>query len=209
MSLIVGNALSNSILDGSPFKIGLEPLLNLEQIGNATVDVRLGYDFLVSVLSRQPYIPIEERSGIRRLGKHFQETRRDLGDRFVVYPSQLVLATSLEYLCLPDNVYTDILTRSSYTRLGIHMNTMVQPGFRGSIPLELFNHSNNPIELIVGARICQARFFSVEDELNYQNEGEPRKYNADVRPTLSKARNDDDLIFLKKIRTARIRESNN
>lgn len=203
MKLVSGGSLTASINGESPFRISLEPLLDEAQVGNVSVDIRLGYDFLVSVLSSQPYIPVEDRPGIRRLGKHFQETRRDLGDRFIVYPSQLVLATSLEYLCLPSNIYADVITRSSYTRLGMHMNTMMQPGFRGSIPLELFNHSNNPIELIVGARICQIRFFALDDEVNYEGEHTSRKYYGDVRPTLSRARDDSDIEVLSKIRSGR------
>ncbi|MES9928561.1 MAG: hypothetical protein ABW158_10645 [Candidatus Thiodiazotropha sp. 6PDIVS] len=123
-----------------------------------------------------------------------------MGDRFVLYPDQVVLTTTLEYLSLPVNVYADLLSRSSYTRLGMHINTMVQPGFKGCVPVELYNHGNNAIELVVGSRICQMRFFELEGNLSYIEEGSFRKYYGDVRPTASRADQDKDLMVLERAR---------
>ena len=179
----------------------IDPLLDIGQVGNVTVDLRLGYDFFVSTFTRKSFIELskEQEGRFRGISSYFQDTRRDIGDRFILYPSQVVLTTTLEYLSLPPNIYLDVLSRSSYTRLGIHVNTMVQPGFRGSVPLELFNHGNNSIELIVGSRICQVRLFEIDNETEYLNGNEKRKYFGDVRPTLSMADEDKELAKLTKI----------
>lgn len=198
MAIISGQALRDSILSDSDESIFLDPLLDEAQIGGLTVDIRLGYDFLVSVVTRKPYVELAPGGNLPKRGvaTYFQETRRELGDRFVLYPDQVVVTTSLEYLSLPLNTYADILTRSSYNRLGIHLNTMVQPGFKGCIPLELCNHSNNAVELIVGSRIFQARFFKVDDAAAYLNESDLRKYYGNIRPMASKADQDSDLDVL-------------
>lgn len=198
MHLITGEKLKQSVLSDDQNSIFLDPILDEDQIGPVTVDIRLGYDFLVSIVTRKPYIELSalESKGHRGIPSYFQETRREIGDRFVLYPDQVVLTTSLEYLSLPANTYADILSRSSYTRLGIHVNTMVQPGFKGSIPIELYNHGNNAIELIVGSRICQARFMEIEGEADYTAGGGIRKYYGDVRPTASRADKDADLPIL-------------
>jgi dCTP deaminase len=94
---------------------------------------------------------------------------------------------TLEYVALPADVYADILTRSSYARLGIPLNTMIQPGYRGCIAIELFNEGNNPVELIVGSRIVQARLFSTSFHSNYNSGAGSRKYMGNVRPTVSRA----------------------
>jgi len=120
-----------------------------------------------------------------------------------LYPNQVTLATSLEYVALPGDIYADVLTRSSYTRLGIHMNTMVQPGFRVCFPIELFNASDNPIELVVGSRIFQSRLCWLGEIADYHAGAEPRKYIGNVRPTISRASDDADLIRLNKIREPR------
>ncbi|MGL4525429.1 MAG: dCTP deaminase [Aestuariivirga sp.] len=176
----------------------IEPLLDEKQIGEATVDLRLGYDFLVSIVTRRPYIGIaRDDERFRAISTYFQPTRRELGERFILYPDQVVLATTLEYIALPSDCYADVLTRSSYTRLGIALSTMVQPGFRGCFSVELFNHGNNPIELVVGAKMFQMRLTKLVDGLSYG--GLDRKYFGNVRPTPSRAADDDDLVRLLKI----------
>lgn len=180
----------------------ISPLLDESQIGNVSIDLRLGYDFLVSIFTRKPYIELGAGKGLhhRGISSYFQETRREIGDRFILYPNQVVLSTSLEYCSLPPNVYADILSRSSYTRLGIHINTMVQPGFKGCFPLELFNHGNNAIELVVGSRICQARFFRITESTDYQTSDLNRKYYGNIRPAVSKADQDFEIEKLEKLK---------
>lgn len=177
----------------------IDPLLDQkQQIGSVTIDLRLGCDFLVSIVTRKPYIGISrDDADFRAASSYFQVTRRSFGEKFVLYPNQVVLATTLEYVGLPTNVYADVISRSSYTRLGLHLNTMVQPGFRGCIPLELFNHSNNAIELVVGARIIQVRLFQLSEKRDYGIF--QRKYHGNVRPIPSRAHEDSDISVLRRI----------
>lgn len=178
-----------------PKGLWIEPLLDPDQIGQVTVDLRLGYDFLVSIVTRRPYIGLTRTDpGFRSMSSYFQPTRREIGERFVLYPGQVALTTSLEYVALPQDTYADVLTRSSYTRLGISMNTMVQPGFRGCLSAELFNHGNSPVELVVGAKMFQMRLTAVEADVGYG--GISRKYFGNIRPVASKASEDKDLSRL-------------
>ncbi len=179
----------------------IDPLIDEKQIGSVTIDLRLGYDFLVSIFTRKPFIELtkEQDHFNRGISSYFQETRREIGEKFILYPGQVVLSTTLEYVALPPNVYADILSRSSYTRLGIHINTMLQPGFRGCAPLELFNHGNNAVELVVGSKICQVRLFKLDEEAPYQTDSS-RKYFGDVRPKISKADQDKDIEFLSRLK---------
>jgi dCTP deaminase len=182
----------------------IDPLLESDQIGNVSIDLRLGCDFLVSVLTRKPYISaLKSEQNFRGINSYFQPTRREFGDSFVLYPNQVALATTLEYIGLPGDVYADVLTRSSYIRLGIPLNTMIQPGFRGCFSVELFNAGNNPVELLVGSRIFQARLFSVSFSSEYSAGQVARKYLGNVRPTASRAADDPDLPRLSRIRERR------
>lgn len=196
MGLITRNEILESLSSNDPNSLFIDPLLEDGQIGNVTVDLRLGYDFLVSILTRKPSIDIGVTENIphRAIGSYFQETRREIGEKFVVYPNQIVLATTIEYVSLPLEIYGDVISRSSYTRLGLPINTMIQPGFRGCVPIELFNHGNSPIELVVGCRICQIRFFKIENDKPYLQEGNSRKYFGNTRPTVSAADYDSELI---------------
>jgi dCTP deaminase len=187
-----------------PTSLHISPLLDEGQIGEVTVDLRLGYDFLVSVQTRKPFISLPKSDdAFRGASSYFQTTRRDIGDRFTLYPNQVVLSNTLEFVGLPSDVFADVIARSSYARLGIHLNTMVQPGFRGCFPLELVNHGNNPIELIVGSRIVQARLSHLSRLSDYGAQDEARKYIGDVRPVVSKASDDADISILEAIRKSR------
>ncbi|MBL0729675.1 dCTP deaminase [Piscinibacter sp. HJYY11] len=184
--------------DGAPPRLHIMPLLSADQIGQVSIDIRLGYDFLVSVPNRQPAIRIAPATDGARPGPraHFQETRREIGDTFILYPNQLVLGTSIEYFGIPDDSYAEISPRSSYSRLGITVSGTMQPGFRGCVPLELLNHGNVPVEVNVGARIGQVRLLQLAAKAQYHGEAGSRKYYGQVRPTVSKAPEDDELARL-------------
>ena len=172
------------------------------------MDLRLGYDFLVSVLTRSPAVELRTSPDSKHRGiqTYFQETRRSLGDRFVLYPHQLVLGTTVEYLSLPSNIYTDIAVRSSYARLGLGVTTSLQPGWRGCVPLELFNHGNTPVELVVGSCVCQAKFFQINENMRYVGRASGRKYFGSIRPVVSRAERDMDLARLAKLAQSRSEE---
>jgi dCTP deaminase len=177
-------------------RIWIEPLLDEDQIGEVTIDLRLGYDFLVPILTRKPFIGLSPSDPDRRgISSYFQPTRREVGDRFIIYPDQVVLTTTLEYIALPADVYADVLPRSSYLRLGIHLNSLMQPGYRGCFPLELANASNNPIELVVGSRMMQAKLISTQPT-SYIQPKEQRKYFGTTRPIVSRASHVTDLARL-------------
>lgn len=199
MSLLTNAELIRRIDSKTEERIFIDPILSKDQVGAVSVDLRLGCDFLVSVLSQNASIDLMGSNVSSGPEAFFQATRRDIGDIFLLHPSQTVLATSLEYVGLPYDIYSDVMSRSSYHRLGVSVVSMFQPGFRGCISLELFNHSNVPIQLIVGSRIVQARFYKNEHEESYIRKGGRRKYIGNVRPSVSLAATDADIPILRKL----------
>ena len=121
-------------------KLIIKPLLEEKQVGEISIDFRLGYDFLVSIQGRNPYInaSLNEPDHFPLSG-FFQETRRRIGETFLLHPNQTILTSSLEYIKMPNNVFGVLNMRSSYLRLGISLSTIVQPGYCGCFSLELTN----------------------------------------------------------------------
>lgn len=197
MELLDGAAIRDLLRADGEDTLYIDPLLEADQIGAVTVDFRLGYDFLVSIFTRKPVVELDRNNNqsYREISSYYQPTRRDIGDKFILYPHQSVLTTSLEYISLPSHIYLDLISRSSYSRLGIQVSTMVQPGFRGCVPIELYNHGNNALELVVGSRVFQARFFRIGNGQGYLSGGH-RKYFGQIRPTASRADTDFDLMKL-------------
>ena len=174
----------------------IRPLLEKKQVGEISVDFRLGQDFLVSYLGRDVSIDATGETRNKPLHTFFDETRRMVGETFVFHPNQVVLCSTLEYVKLPNNVFMSLSARSSYSRLGFSLSTVVQPGYCGCISVELTNTGNVPVKVLVGARIIQARLFKVSAQTNYLHEN--RKYLCQVRPEVSRALQDGEF---KKIKT--------
>ncbi len=205
MTILTKTEIGARLNSGNSNQIFVDPILNKDSMGPMSLDLRLGYDFLVSVVNQNPSVRLHPKHDTSGPDAFFQSVRRDLGDVFLIHPSQTVLATTLEYIGLPSDVYGEIVGRNSYSRLGLYISSMFQPGFRGCVSLELFNHSNAPIELIVGSRIVQARFFRVEASESHTVGCQPKKYFCNIRPTISRASHDDDLDRLASRSTQRRR----
>ena len=140
-------------------RIALDPDDGLDQrIGPDSVDLRLGSRFLIFERNKQPCI--DPRDPATATGA----TRRvDLapGDRFIVHPQELVLATTLERLSLGPDVVARLEGRSSLARLGIIVHStasLFHAGWDGHATMELGNLGVMPVALYPGMRICAFTF---------------------------------------------------
>lgn len=181
-------------------QLHIRPLLDQNQVTNISVDLRLGCDFLVSIKCRDPFIDAtREHGAYENVYKFYQETRRQIGETFFLHPNQTIMASTLEYVKLPNNLMATIDVRSSYARLGLTMNSFLEPGYCGCISVVLTNTSMNPIKLAVGARIFTIKFSNVSDDTPpYFSTN--RKYMCQVRPVMSNISDDKDLNILESIR---------
>ena len=131
----------------------IEPL-NADQIQPASVDIRLGNTF--SIVDDTP-------SGIITLNS--QITYKTItADKYLILPGQFVLATTMEYFELPDDLTAFVEGRSSLGRMGLFIQNAgwVDPGFHGEITLELFNANRCAIELQSGRRVGQLVFAKMD-----------------------------------------------
>jgi dCTP deaminase len=125
------------------------------QYSHNSVDLRLGSSFLVNVPSR--YTHIDPAPGETSLSSYYQEVHVPVGKKFILHPHQFILASILEYVCLPYDYYALVLGRSTWGRLGLNIATAttVQAGYRGCLTLELRNLGESPLPLRVGTRVAQ------------------------------------------------------
>ena len=132
----------------------IEPLES-EQIQPASVDIRLGNTF--SIVDDTP-------SGIITLEKEISY-KTITADTYLIMPGQFVLATTMEYFELPDDLTAFVEGRSSLGRMGLFIQNAgwVDPGFKGEITLELYNANRCAIELKAGSRVGQLVFAKMDD----------------------------------------------
>lgn len=83
-----------------------------------------------------------------------------------LFPGEVVLASSLEYVLIPRSVACDLKLKSTLGRLWINhsMAGWCDPGFEGNITLELQNLGPEPFVLEAGRRIAQLIFIAMETE---------------------------------------------
>ena len=130
----------------------IDPLEDI-QIQPASVDFRLGNSFSV----------IKSGSNILKMDMPV-EYYSITAETILLLPKQFVLASTVEYFRLPDNLTAFVEGRSSLGRLGLFIQNAgwVDPGFEGEITLELFNASDHAIELRAGRRVGQLVFAKMD-----------------------------------------------
>jgi dCTP deaminase len=126
----------------------------------ASVDLRLGASFRVFHNHRAAAIDLEDPPA--RLTELI-EIRED--EPFVIHPGEFVLGRTLEWVRLPDDVVARIEGKSSLGRLGLIVHAtagFVDPGFEGTLTLEITNLTRIPIVLWPRKPIAQLSFMTLD-----------------------------------------------
>lgn len=128
--------------------------LDKNQIQPASVDFRLGDTFSIIEDSNTGIITLENEIRYKTIK----------ADKYILLPGQFVLATTMEYFELPDDLTAFVEGRSSLGRMGLFIQNAgwVDPGFKGEITLELYNANRCAIELKAGRRIGQLVFAKMD-----------------------------------------------
>ena len=156
--------------------------LTTEQIQPASVDVRLGNTF--SIVE-------DSSSGILTLA-HEISYKTITTDTYLLLPGQFVLATTMEYFELPDDLTAFVEGRSSLGRLGLFIQNAgwVDPGFEGEITLELYNANRCAIQLQAGRRVGQLVFAQTSGPVLHPYRG---KYQGQRNATGSRIFQDEEI----------------
>jgi dCTP deaminase len=126
----------------------------------ASVDIRLGNSFRVFHNHRIQSIDLGDPP--RDLTEHV-EIGAD--GEFVIHPGEFVLGRTQEWVEIPDDVVCRIEGKSSIGRLGLVVHAtagFVDPGFQGTLTLEIANFNSVPIVLRPGLFICQLSFMALD-----------------------------------------------
>lgn len=166
----------------------VSPLDEEIQIQPASIDIRLGNTF-ATVSNSATSLSLTDEVDYDVVTKYEYE-------EYVLRPKSFVLATTKEYIKMPDNLTAFVEGRSSIGRLGLFIQNAgwVDPGFEGEITLELFNASDTPIVLDVGRRVGQLVFSQLDDnaERPYRGKYQGQKGATGSRVHLDVENNTDD-----------------
>lgn len=175
--------------------ITIEPLDDEKQIQPSSVDMRLGNEFKVFKVIRKPYIDPKDPEDV---ASYMESTVVEPGEAFIIHPNEFALATTNEYVKVPDNLVARVEGRSSMGRLGVTMHVtagFIDPGFEGKITLEISNIGAMPVALYPGQRVCQIVFetMTTPSEIPYGHPTRNSKYMGQVKPESSRIKQDYEL----------------
>ena len=155
-------------------KLGISPL-NKDQIQPASVDCTLGDHFLRINDSQKTHLDFDS------VVEYTEFTAKEI----VIPPQSFLLATTNEYIRLPNNITAFVEGRSSIGRMGLFIQNAgwVDSGFEGRITLELYNANSLPIRLDSGRRVCQLVFCKMDQAAEQPYKG---KYQGQLLSVGSK-----------------------
>lgn len=174
-------------------KLVITPILSEKlQIGDASVDVRLSNQFIAFRMHKcDVFRPYKTPPANLRKMQERQVVR--FGERFILHPGMLVLASTLEYISMPSDLECQVEGRSSWARVGLQIATAssIEPGFKGVVTLELSNVGTIPLELYPGVRIAQLFFHDAAPVIEKPYDG-VHKYKLSIGPQFSRLFDDKD-----------------
>lgn len=157
-----------------------------QSIQPASIDCRLGDTFLIVEENSMHVITMDEEVKYREI----------VSESIIIPPHSFLLATTQEYVELPNDLTAFVEGRSSIGRIGLFIQNAgwVDPGFKGRITLELFNASSLPIKLEAGKRICQLVFAKMDQIAENPYNG---KYQGQKTTIGSRVFQDKDRVHVK------------
>jgi dCTP deaminase len=126
----------------------------------ASIDLRLGDSFRVFHNHRASVIDLRDPPA-----NLTEEVRIAPDEPFVIHPGEFCLGRTREWIELPDDIVARIEGKSSLGRLGLIVHATAgfcDPGWRGTLTLELNNLTRVPIRLYPGLPIAQLSFMALD-----------------------------------------------
>ena len=187
----MSDSISSVLSDGTIRRLVEDGRIKIEpwdpaRIQPASVDLRLGDSF--RVFNNHKVTAIDLRQPPENLT---EEVIVPEGEAFVIHPGEFCLARTLEWVEIPDDIVARIEGKSSLGRLGLIVHATAgfcDPGWKGTLTLELNNLTRIPIKLWPGLLIAQLSFMTLDSaaERPYGSDGLGSHYQGQRAATASR-----------------------
>ncbi len=204
MSMLGRGAIIQRLIDKT---LIISPVLSKDQIGAASVDLRMG-NIVLMVRSRgaSHVSPAHARKTEEDGTQHAKEFHREqkhqryeipFGTRFLLHPGALALVPTLEWVKIPADLMGTVTARSTWAREGLSIATatLIEPRYEGIVTLELANLGEIPIALYPGMSLAQIAFSVVDGDTTRPNRAQ---FSLSFEPTQGKIAKIDDFAFIPK-----------
>ena len=105
----------------------------------------------------------------------------------IIPPNSFVLASTVEYFRIPDDVLVICLGKSTYARCGIIVNvTPLEPSWCGNVTLEFSNTTSLPAKIYANEGVAQFIFLESDEVCETSYKDRDGKYQGQKGVTLPK-----------------------
>jgi dCTP deaminase len=161
----MSNTPASVLSDGTILRYAQEGRIKIEpwdpkMVQPASIDLRLGDSFRVFHNHKVTAIDLREPPS-----NLTEEVAIPEGEAFVIHPGEFCLGRTLEWVQIPTDIVARIEGKSSLGRLGLIVHATAgfcDPGFEGTLTLELNNLTRVPIRLYPGLPIAQLSFMTLD-----------------------------------------------
>ena len=160
-------------------------------LAEAGYDLRIKQDVRFIPAGKYLYVPVSEEGhkvGFRRqlLTEHSVTVTDNPGTpewTHEIKPGRFTLASAIEEFDMPPDLVGIVHDKSTWARQGLSVcNTVIEPGFKGGLTLELVFHGNKELVIPAGAGIAQVIFTSLAHDAYY--EGKYNGQSTDPTPSI-------------------------
>lgn len=196
MAILTKNKILEKIKSGD---LGFTPNLDSFQLQAHSVDLRLGFTFLVPKRSKMDLAGRETLlvTPLSAAGPEFFEVvELEQGQYFELLPQEYVLVSSFESVKIPADLMAILYPRSSTNKKGLSLDLtgVVNSGYEGQLTFPMRNNLPSRIRLYPGERVCQLVF----EELTEPVTPEKSKYHKrDIAEGAAKEKGEEADLILK------------
>lgn len=144
--------------------------------GGYDIRIKQGIDFYPA--GSYVYIPVRDESSdsINKIGFNrtlitepsIVVTDPEKGSYDIAKGTRFTLASAIEEFDMPNNLLGIVHDKSSWARKGLSVfNTVIEPGWKGFLTLELVFHGNERVSIQHGSGIAQVIFHQLENPSTY------------------------------------------
>jgi dCTP deaminase len=134
-----------------------------------------------SIRRRGIFTPFSERTKAHGmtfgLGPAGYDVR--IAETVLLYPGGASLASTLEHFDMPADVLGKVADKSTWARRFLAVqNTVIEPGWRGHLTLELSNHGGERLEIVAGSPIAQIILHRLDEATDHPYVGKYQDQRA-------------------------------
>ena len=119
-----------------------------------------------SIRTRKPIEPFYERTVVSGMSFGLSHAGYDvrIAETVILMPGHFSLASTVEKFDMPDDLIAMVHDKSTWARRGLSLfNTVIEPGWRGYLTLELTNSGHDLLRIHAGDPIAQIVFMRLDE----------------------------------------------